>query len=68
MSDDKRVWMYKGREAKIFNSIEDVPDGEGWKDAPYDAETTPETEKPKRGKIKLPVEPDVTEATDGNSN
>ena len=42
---DARVWKYKGKEAKLFESLEAVPEGEGWQDAPYDeAAPAPPTE------------------------
>lgn len=33
-TDDARVWMYRGDEARLFASAADVPKGGGWADAP----------------------------------
>lgn len=31
---DTRVWMYREGEARLFNSPEEIPEGEGWVDHP----------------------------------
>lgn len=59
MDEDKRVFMYKGQEARLFDSLEDVPDGEGWRDAPYDIEAEADPAPKKSKKVK-------TEDVDGN--
>lgn len=63
---DTRVFMYRGQEARLFNSLDEVPEGEGWRDTPYDLEEAPaETEKPKRRK-KVEIEAEDAPNGDGN--
>ena len=63
---DRRVYMFKGKEARLFNSPDDVPEGEGWQGAPYDLDTAP-AKKPK-GK-KADAEPVADEGKpDGDSD
>jgi hypothetical protein len=67
---DTSLWMYRGQEGRLFARKEDVPEGEGWKDAPYDleAETVSEPEKPVKRKKKTEAEPVADEAVDGDGN
>lgn len=53
-TEDRRVWMYRGTEAKLFNSPEEVP--EGWTDAPTEDAVEPQPEAPKRKVRAKPVE------------
>lgn len=58
---DTRVWMYRGTEERLFASLSDVPEGEGWSDTPGLAPSpAPEHEPEKPVKRK--------KADDGNSN
>lgn len=41
---DRRVWMYRGTEARLFNSPEEVP--EGWTDTPTEDAPAVEPEAP----------------------
>lgn len=43
--NDKRVWMYRKGEAKLFPSMKDVPKGEGWHDSPADDEPEPASKR-----------------------
>ena len=59
MGPDRRVYMYRAGEAKIFASPEEIPTGEGWQDTPVPdvpaaPEPAPEEPAPKRKKITLP--------------
>ena len=45
MSEDKRVWMYRKGEARLFNSPEAVPANEGWKDAPISGDLEPASKR-----------------------
>jgi hypothetical protein len=38
---DTRVWMYRGQEATLFNSKDEIPAGEDWREAPYELESPP---------------------------
>lgn len=38
---DRRVFMYRGKEARLFNSPEEVPAGEGWRDHPHELDEEP---------------------------
>lgn len=62
MAADRRVYMYRAGEAKIFASPEDIPAGEGWQDTPVsdmpaDPEPVAEPAPTKRKKLQLPEEP-----------
>ncbi|CAA2139587.1 hypothetical protein [Hyphomicrobium sp. ghe19] len=64
MSDkDTRVFMYRGTEARLFNSPEEIPEGEGWKDAPYELEEVAAPVEKKKPSAKKAAE---TVAEDGN--
>ncbi len=52
-AEDRRVWKYRGTEARLFDSPDDVPDG--WTDAPTEDAAEPQPEAPKRKRAK-PVE------------
>lgn len=45
MSEDRRVWMYRKGEAKLFDSLEAVPPGEGWRDTPAADEPEPASKR-----------------------
>lgn len=57
---DRRCWRYRKGEAQMFNSPDDVPEGEGWVDSPAKVEAEPivaasdeaEPAKKKRGRPK----------------
>lgn len=38
---DTRVWMYRGQEARLFNSKTEIPAGEDWRETPYEADPVP---------------------------
>lgn len=71
--NDTPVWMYKGQEPKLFNSANEIPQGEGWRDAPYElVEPEPVEAQKLRGKKQKieAVDPEVTEevAPNGDSD
>lgn len=58
MSDkDTRVFMYRGTEARLFNSPEEIPEGEGWKDAPYELEEVAAPVEKKKPSAKKQLKP-----------
>lgn len=60
---DTRIWMYhKEHEARIFNSPEDVPRGEGWADSPESAEGLSVPKEVARGDVEV-GEPEKIEET-----
>ena len=63
---DTSLWMYRGHEGKLFASKADIPDGEGWKDAPHDLAPAVEPEKPKVKKTKAEPVKDTDGHSDGN--
>lgn len=68
---DTRVWMYRGKEARLFNSMDEIPAGEDWRDAPYEIEQPePEAEAPKRTRKPRAASTDNqdVEKTDGDGN
>jgi len=56
---DVRVWMYRGQEARLFNSKDEIPAGEDWREAPYDAEPAkkPKAKKKADGEAVSETEP-----------
>lgn len=61
MSDeDKRVWMYRKGEARLFDSPDDVPKDEGWSEVPVSGDPEPASKrKMKRDAyVKLDGEPE----------
>jgi len=38
---DTRIWMYRGEEAKLFDSSADIPEGEGWARRPGEKSVEP---------------------------
>lgn len=64
MSEDKRVFMYKGNEARLFDSIEDVPAGEGWTDHPTATESAPAVEPVADVALVEAVDPAPVETSD----
>lgn len=38
---DRRCWRYRKGESQIFNSPEEVPEGQGWVDSPTKVEAEP---------------------------
>lgn len=64
---DTRVFMYRGQEARLFASLDEVPKDEGWRDAPYEPEES--VEKPKRGRRpKAETEAESEPVNDGDSD
>lgn len=67
---DTSLWMYRGQEGRLFASKADIPEGEGWKDAPHDLAPAPalvaEPEKPKSKRIKAEPVKDIDGNSDGN--
>lgn len=64
MSEDNRVWMYRKGEARLFNSPDAVPQGEGWQEAPVRDDPEPASKR------RMKRDPDVKldgEADDDNS-
>lgn len=61
---DTRVWMYRGHEGRMFMHEDEIPAGEDWREAPYDAEPV------KRSKAKKKADDEtVTETgSDGDGN
>jgi len=51
---DTRVWMYRGQEARLFNSKDDIPAGEDWRETPYEAEPAADPAPVKKAKGKKP--------------
>lgn len=45
---DTRVFMYRQGEARMFNSPEEVPPGEGWVDHPDKVAPAPEQKRKQR--------------------
>lgn len=62
---DTRVWMYRGQEARLFQSKGEIPSGEDWRDAPYEMEPQPEVQKRRRTKA---ADGQELGKTDGDGN
>jgi hypothetical protein len=52
--------MYRGQEARLFNSKDEIPTGEDWREAPYEAEPAkkPKAKKKADGEAVSETEPD----------
>lgn len=51
---DRRVWMYRAGESRLFDSCEAVPAGEGWQDHPVPV-SEPQTVLPDLAAAPLPI-------------
>lgn len=45
MDEDRRIWMYRKGEARLFNSPDEVPKGEGWRETPVGDEPEPASKR-----------------------